>query len=156
MAGISRLPKELHLEILALLIADYNTLFSLYNTSFTFQSYLVVYLLKRHPPLLISWAAKNGHFRLLQKVMDEFPEAILDGPCPRLTRLYLQHALVVAARRGHTKVVEIILIFNTNHLAGPALCEAAKEGHADVISVMLKTFKGHHSPWFHDALSYAI
>jgi hypothetical protein len=156
MAGISRLPEELRLEILALLMADHDALFSLYNTSFTFRSYLVVYLLKRHPPLLISWAAKNGHFRLLQKVVDEFPEAILDGPCPRLTGLCPRHALVAAARRGHTKVVEIILTFDTNHLAGPALCEAAKEGHADVVSVMLKTFKGHHSPWFHDALSYAI
>jgi hypothetical protein len=155
MAGISKLPEELRLEILALLMADHDGLFSLYNTSFTFRSYLVVYLLKRHPALLISWAAKNGHFRLLQRVVDEYPEAILDGPCPRLTGLCPQHALVIAARRGHTKVVEIILTFDTLHLAGPALCEAAKEGHADVVSVMLKTFPWIHS-WFHDALSYAI
>jgi hypothetical protein len=106
MAGISKLPEELRLEILGWLGWDHDTLFSLYNTSTTFRASVV--------------------------------------------------ASVISARKGHAEAVEIILTLDTIHLMGDALREAANEGHADVVSVMLKKLLGQHSSGFHDALSEAI
>jgi alpha/beta superfamily hydrolase len=120
MAGISKLPEELGLEILAWLSADHDALFSLYNTSFTFRSCVVFYLLKRAPALLISWAAMNGDFKSLQKVVDQYPEATINGSGERLSGLCPPYALVIAARRGHAEVLEIILTLETTHKAEEA------------------------------------
>jgi hypothetical protein len=85
-----------------------------------------------------------------------YPEATLNGPSPKLLGLCPEHALIIAARKGHAKVVEIILTLETTHKAQAALIEAAKGGHADVVSIMLETRLGHRSSGFHDALSHAI
>ncbi|KAH1641244.1 hypothetical protein KXX16_003585 [Aspergillus fumigatus] len=156
MAGISKLPEELRLEILDWLIADQDALFSLYNTSLTFRSYVVSHLLKRAPSLLISWAAMNGDFNSLQEVVNQYPEATINGSGEKLSGLCPPHALVIAARKGHAKVVEVILTMETTHKAKEALIKAAKGGHTDVVSVMLENFLGHRSSGFHDALSEAI
>jgi hypothetical protein len=64
--------------------------------------------------------------------------------------------LIIAARKGHAKVVEIILTLETTHKAQAALIEAAKGGHADVVSIMLENLLGHRSSGFHNASSHAI
>jgi hypothetical protein len=85
-----------------------------------------------------------------------YPEATLNGPSPKLVGLCPRSALVIAARNGHAKVVEIILTLETTHKAEDALIEAAKGGHADVVSVMLENFLGHRSSGFHVAWSKAV
>lgn len=157
MAGISKLPGELRIKILGWLNMDQDTLVSLYNTSTTFRSSVVFYLIEREPQLLILWAAETGASKLLERVLAQYPGAtinrsstvILHGICP-------PSALVIAAGKGHAKVVELILTVRTIHHTGLALFEAAEKGHADVVSVMLKNSLGHHSSVFHDSLSAAI
>jgi hypothetical protein len=163
MAGILKLPEELRLEILGWLDADHDALSSLYNTSTTFRASLVSYLerdlerdLEHNPRFLISRAAETGASELLERVVARYPEATLNGPSPKLLGLCPEHALIIAARKGHAKVVEIILTLEATHKAQAALIEAAKGGHADVVSIMLETRLGHRSSGFHDALSHAI
>ncbi|KAF7183259.1 hypothetical protein CNMCM7691_003172 [Aspergillus felis] len=156
MGGISKLSEELRLETLGWLDADHDALFSLYNTSTTFRASIVFYLLERNPPLLISGAAETGASKLLERVVARYPEATLNGPSPKLSGMYPSNALVIAARNGHAKVVELILTLETTHKAQAALIKVAKGGHADVVSVMLENFLGHRSSGFNGALSGAI
>lgn len=157
MAGISKLPEELRLEILGWLVADQDALFSLYNASTTFRSSLISYFIKRKPPLLISWAAEAGDSKLLETVLAQYPEATINGSSTEiLYGICPPYALVIAARKGHAKVVELILTMETAHKAQDALIEAAKGGHADVVSVILENFLGHRSSGFHVAWSEAI
>jgi hypothetical protein len=156
MAGISKLPEELRLEILGWLVADQDALFSLYKASTTFRSSLISYLIERKPRLLISWAAETGDSKLLERVVAQYPEATINGSGEKLSGLCPPYALVTAARKGHAKVVELILTMETAHKAQDALIEAAKGGHADVVSVMLENVLGHRSSGFHVAWSEAI
>ncbi|KAF4210372.1 hypothetical protein CNMCM5878_004501 [Aspergillus fumigatiaffinis] len=163
MAGILNLPENLRQQILGWLDADHDALSSLYKTSTAFRASLVFYLeshleynLEHNPRFLISWAAETGASELLERVVAQYPEATLNGPSPKLFGLCPPNALVIAARNGHAKVVEIILTLEATHKAQAALIEAAKGGHADVVSIMLENHLGHRSSGFHDALSHAI
>jgi hypothetical protein len=157
MAGFLELREELGREIMGWLVADQDALFSPYDTSTTFYSSLVSYLVERNPRLLITWAAETGAFELLERVVAQYPEATINGSnTMKLYGICPPYALVIAARKGYAKVVELIPTLETTHKARDALIEAAKEGHADVVSVTLEHFLGHRSSGFHDALSEAI
>ncbi|KAK9562218.1 hypothetical protein V6Z88_003747 [Aspergillus fumigatus] len=157
MAGVLELREELGREIMGWLVADQDALFSLYDTSTTFCSSLVSYLVEHNPPLLITWAAETGAFELLERAVAQYPEATINGSSTmKLSDICPPYALVIAARKGYAKVVELILTQETTHKAKDALIEAAKGGHADVVSVMLENFLGHRSSGFHDALSEAM
>jgi hypothetical protein len=89
--------------------------------------------------ILVSASTGNSH--LLQSIIDHYSTKYASLPPgkkrTKMSMLCPKKAIVIAAKRGHSKIVKMIFIHLNYLLSGYALLQAAKEGHSSVISTIL-------------------
>lgn len=89
-------------------------------------------------------AASTGNSDLLQSIIDHYSTKYASHPPGRkrtkMSMLCPQKAIIIAAKQGHSKIVEMIFLHLNYLLSDYALLQAAKEGHKTVISTILRLY----------------
>jgi hypothetical protein len=110
----------------------------------------ITYLDNPRNGILVS--ASTGNSNLLQHIIDhyyrEYSSYLPQQKRTKMSALCPEKAIVLAARQGHSKIVEMILLDLNYLLLGDALLQAAKEGHQSVILTIMNRFR--HGGWPYD------